>query len=104
MPSIREVIKRYPKLRGYKFKAQTKSQKSQTSILNVEILEKKFNSGDKVSAETLLEKRLISKIKGRMPKVKILGNGKLTKALNIEGCLFSKKAKELIEKAGGKIT
>ncbi|MDO8435764.1 MAG: uL15m family ribosomal protein [bacterium] len=103
-PAIREVIKRYPKLRGYKFKSQTQSQTSRTSILNVEILEKKFNSGDKVSAETLLEKRLISRIKGRMPVVKILGNGKLTKALNIEGCFFSKKAKELIEKAGGTIS
>ncbi len=38
-----------------------------------------------------------------MPKIKILGRGKLTKKLIIEGCEMSKSAKEKIEKAGGTI-
>ena len=51
----------------------------------------------------MLEKKIIHKIKGKLPKVKILGKGKLTKALTIENCDVSKTAKVVIEKAGGTI-
>lgn len=99
-PIIREIIKRYPKLRGYKFKRKIKEK---TIILNLETLEKKFKSGEKVSPQVLLERKIISKIKGRMPKVKILAKGQIKKPLIIENCLISKSAKEKIEKAGGSI-
>ena len=42
-------------------------------------------------------------MKGRTPKVKILGTGKLTKKLVVENCKTSKTAKDAIEKAGGSI-
>jgi len=71
--------------------------------MNLDILEKKFNAGEKVTPEILLEKKIIRKIKGRMPQVKILGKGEIKKALMIESCQLSKAAKEKIEKAGGKI-
>lgn len=100
-PVIRELIKRYPKLRGYKFKAKGKRQKAKIVILNLDILEKKFKTGEMVSPEILLERKIIRKIKGRMPRVKILAKGKLTKSLTIENCLVSKKTKEIIEKAYG---
>jgi len=102
-PIIREWIKRYPKLRGYKFKSKIQNSKFKIVIVNLETLEKKFNSGEKISPEVLLEKKIIRKIKGRLPKVKILGHGKLTKKLIIEGCQISKSAREEIEKAGGAI-
>lgn len=102
-PAIRGLIKRYPKLRGYRFKSKAKSQKSKIAVLNLETLEKKFKSEEKINPQTLLEKKLIRRIKGRIPKIKILGEGKLTKKLAIEGCQASKQAKEKIEKAGGTI-
>jgi len=98
-PVIRDLIKRYPKLRGYKFK----SFGERIAIVNIEILERAFKSGEKVSPEILLKKRLVRKIKGRIPKVKILGKGEARKSLIIENCLVSKTAKEKIEKAGGTI-
>ncbi len=98
-PIIREIIKKYPKLRGYKFRPK----EEKTAIVNIEFLEKKFKPGDLISPAVLLEKRLIRKIKGRIPKVKILGKGEIKKAIIIEGCQFSKLAKAKIEKAGGKI-
>ena len=101
-PPIRELIKKYPKLRGYRMKFQIPKSKSQT-IFNLDILEKKFNVGEKVSPEILLEKKIIRKIKGRMPQVKLLGGGELTKALTIEGCQASKSAKEKIKKAEGTV-
>ena len=98
-PVIRELIKRYPKLRGYKFKKQA----FKPAIINIETLEKKFKSGEIVDPKILLEKKLIRRIKGKVPKVKILAKGKLTKKLIIEGCQVSKSAREIIEKAGGQI-
>jgi large subunit ribosomal protein L15 len=95
-PIVREIIKRYPKKRGHKQKLK-KGLKSETVILNLDILEKKFKTGEKINPEILLEKKIISKVKGRMPLVKILGKGKITKELIVEGCRFSKSAKEKIE-------
>lgn len=102
-PAIRGLIKRYPKLRGYRFKSKAKSQKAKVAVLNLETLEKKFKLEEKISPQVLLEKKLIRRIKGRIPKIKILGGGKLTKKLIIEGCEASKQAKEKIEKLGGTI-
>jgi large subunit ribosomal protein L15 len=98
-PVIRELIKKYPKLRGYKFKPK----RLKPAIVNIETLEKKFQTGQVITPKVLLEKKLISKIKGRLPKVKILAKGKLTKKLIIESCQVSKGAEEKIKKAGGKI-
>lgn len=98
-PAIRNLIKRYPKLRGYKFNLLTKK----LAVVNVEDLEKKFKSAETVNPEILLKKGLIRKIKGKMPTVKILGQGKLTRSLTIENCLVSKQAKEKITKANGMV-
>ena len=98
-PAIREFIKRYPKLRGYKFKRLA----PRPAIINIETLEKKFKTSETVSPKALLEKKIIRRIKGRIPKVKILARGKITKELTIDGCQVSKGAKEQIKKAGGSI-
>ena len=97
-PIIREILKKYPKLRGYKFKA-----KKDYCVLNLREIEKKFEAGEKITPEILVEKGLVRRIGGKIPKVKILSKGELTKPLFFEGFLFSQKAREKIEKAGGKI-
>lgn len=102
-PVIRELIKRYPKLRGYRFKSRILNPKFQIVALNLAVLEKKFDAGAKISPEVLVEKKIIATIKGIMPKVKILGEGEITKAFSIEGCLASESAKKKIAKAGGAI-
>lgn len=98
-PIIRETIKRYHKLRGYKFKAKQQD----AAIINLGRLDKHFLAKEKVSPKILLEKKLVSKIKGKAPKVKILGKGEIRKSLIIENCRISKAAKEKIEKAGGTV-
>lgn len=99
VPVIRGLIKRYPKLRGYR--AQNINKKP--VVLNLDILENNFKDGEVIAPKILIEKRLIRKIEGRVPKVKILGSGELKKKISIEGCIVSKSAKEKIEKAGGNI-
>ena len=96
-PIIRGLIKKYPKLRGYRFSKNGKK----IAVVNISDLDKVFKDSETVSPKTLIEKKLVSKIKGRVPEVKILGNGELTKKLIVEGCKMSKSAEEKI-KAGNK--
>lgn len=57
-----------------------------------------FNNGDEVTIQTLLDRNVISKA---CDGVKILGNGELTKKLNVKVSAFSEGAKQKIESLGG---
>lgn len=69
-------------------------------IVNVAALEKLDKPG-KIDAAFLYNAGLIDDAKS---PVKILGNGDITKALNLEVHAISASAKEKIEKAGGSVT
>lgn len=97
VPSIRQLIKKYPKLRGYRFKIRS----PKPATVDLKTLEKNFKKGDLISPSTLLKKKLISRIKGKIPKVKILDRGELKKELIIKNCQVSKSAEEKIKKAKG---
>jgi large subunit ribosomal protein L15 len=59
-----------------------------------------FKNGEEVTREALIEKGLIKK---NEKLIKILGRGELQKKLVVKADAFSKKAKEKIESAGGKV-
>ena len=99
VPIIREFIKRYPKLKGYRSFVLSNDK----AIVSLGDLEKKFENGELLNPSVLVAKGIIATIKGKMPQVKILANGAVTKKLIIENCQVSKSAKEAIEKAGGSI-
>lgn len=67
--------------------------------VNVSDLEAKFEDGADVDAAALINAGLIKKEKDG---VKVLGNGDLSKKLNVKANAYSKAAKEKIEAAGGK--
>ncbi len=92
-PAERDIIKKIPKLRGYKFK----SFQERPAIINLGDLNKKFKAGEKVSPKNLLEAGLIRRIKGKVPKVKVLGKGELKKKLVFEDVQFSKSALEKLK-------
>jgi len=92
-PPEREILKKIPKLRGYKFK----SIQNKAAVINLHSLETKFKTGDTVSPETLLKAGLVRRINGRIPKVKILGTGELKKKLIFKNVGFSKSAKDKIK-------
>ena len=99
VPLIREIIKRYPKLKGYRsFRF-----KKDLAVVNLDVLEKRCKDGDIINPENLVKMGIVGKIKGRAPKIKILGAGKLTKKITIENCKASKTAKDAVEKAGGSV-
>jgi len=99
VPIIRELIKRYPKLKGYK----TFRLDDYSAVVNLETLEKISTDGETINPENLIKKGIVSRLKGRNPKIKILGTGKLTKKLVVENCKTSKTAMDAIVKAGGSV-
>ena len=69
------------------------------AIVNVGTLDSKFNDGDTVNLEALMNAGVIRK---PLDGLKVLGNGEITKKLTVEAAVFSASAKEKIEAAGGK--
>jgi large subunit ribosomal protein L15 len=97
-PQIRDIIKKLPKLRGYRFNSASKKfTPVNVGSLNV------FEAGAIVNGASLFEKNLIRRVGGVYPEVKILGTGELSKKLSITLCKVSASAKAKIEKAGGTV-
>ena len=91
MPLVRRVPKR-----GFNNPFAKK-----VATINVSDLEDLFNAGDTVTPGVLQESQII---KVNFDCLKILGDGELTKKLDIKAHSFSASAKEKIEKAGGQVT
>lgn len=91
MPLARRIAKR-----GFNNKRFAKA----VAIVNVSVLNDVFENGDEVNPQVLADKGLL---KGRFDLVKILGNGELTKKLQITVHRFSTTAEEKIKAAGGSI-
>ncbi len=95
-PMIRELIKRYPKLRGYKFSPL----KSDLAI-NISVLDKVFEDGATIDPKAVTRKGLTKK--GGRSQIKILGKGETKKKFFVKDCSVSQSAREIIEKAGGSV-
>ena len=73
--------------------------RTQTVPVNVRDLDR-FEAGDEVTPESLVEKRLI---KNTRIDVKVLGGGELSKKLTVRVHAVSASAREKIEAAGGTV-
>jgi len=104
-PEMRDTIKKIPKKRGYgKNRANSRNYRNvKPTTLNLSSLGGFFTSEEIINVYNLIEKGLVKKIKGRLPKVKILAKGEIDSKLNFEGLLLSDVAKEKIIKAGGSV-
>lgn len=87
--------RRLPKF-GFTNKERVEFKPINLSVLE-ELAEKKKLT--EISVETLVEAGLVSK----NDRVKILGNGKLTKALTVSAHAFSKSAEAAVEALQGKV-
>ena len=86
------LVRRIPK-RGF-----TNIFRVEYDVVNVSELNR-FEDGSTVTHDDLREAGLV----GKKNAVKILGNGELTKKLNVEAAKFTASAKEKIEGAGGTV-
>ena len=100
-----EFIKKIPKLRGHgKNRAKTvNEERIIATVVNLSALEAALQAGATVSPKSLVVAGIITTIRKKVPPVKILGTGELTKKLIVENCQLSATAKEKIEKAGGSV-
>jgi large subunit ribosomal protein L15 len=73
--------------------------KKRYALVPVEALNR-FEDGEEVTPERLVEERLIKKVRDG---VRILGNGELTKRLVVHAHHFTKAAEEKIIAAGGEV-
>jgi large subunit ribosomal protein L15 len=89
------LYKKLPKIGGFKNPASKKCISINLDVLN------KFKDGEEVTAEKLVEKKVIKSIPAG--GVKILSNGELKKKVVIKGLKYSQKAKEKIESFGATI-
>jgi len=71
------------------------------SIVNIDLLNDRFNDGDEVSSALLIAVGLADETGGG---VKILGRGEMTKKLSVRVQAISEGARKLIEGAGGTVT
>ncbi len=102
-PEVRDFIKKLPKRRGH---GENRSRTVRTNrisfaAVNIAALEAAYESGETVSPASLLLKGLVRRSKGRAPAVKILGTGKLTKALVVKNCALSASARAALLASGG---
>jgi large subunit ribosomal protein L15 len=86
------LVRRLPK-RGF-----TNIFRRELVIVNVGQLER-FPNGSEVTPDLLLAERVVSKLGDG---IKVLGDGTLERTLVVKAHAFSKKAKEVIEAAGGR--
>lgn len=103
-PEMRDIIKKIPKRRGYgKNRAKTVVPRPGYQAVNLDQLERIFKDGSQITPRVLLEHNLVRKEGGKLPKVKILARGELTKKLSFSNVAMSKEARTHIEKIGGTI-
>lgn len=98
LKGLKPILLQTPKLRGFK------SIHAKAIGINLVLLEKHFSDGDHITPQVLVERNLIKVRPDTQFKVKILGSGKLSKKITIEGCEASASARAQIEKAGGSVT
>lgn len=101
-PEWRDIIKKIPKRRGYgKNRARGTVSRIPARAISLDTLSKVFKDNDTVSVTSLMKAGLIARTGGKVPPVKIVGTGFLSKKLTFDGVAISESAKGAIEKAGG---
>lgn len=92
--ALKILLHSKPKIGGFK------SLRPKITTVNIVELQSNYNAGELVTPRNLVEKGLIDSIS---VGVKVLGEGHLTKKLNVVANAFSESAKKAILEAGGKV-
>ncbi|OHA09559.1 MAG: hypothetical protein A3A44_01650 [Candidatus Sungbacteria bacterium RIFCSPLOWO2_01_FULL_60_25] len=98
-PAIRDIMKKLPKLRGYRFH----SFRPKPAVVDIRRILAAFPTGATVDPAALIEKGIIRRMKGRIPAVKIVGNAAITKRYAFRGIRLSQPLARRIHDAGGSI-
>src|ERR1035437_9324870 len=96
-PELRDIIKKLPKNRGYRFKSFV----VKPIGVSLNAIIKAYPKGGEVNPASLFQLKVIKKKKGFLPRVKILNSeADISVKIEVSKCLVSDIAKEKIIKAG----
>lgn len=98
-PQIKELISKFPKKRGRRFKTI----KKEVQIIQLKDIVKSFPEGGIINPFKLKKAKLIKNTKNKFSIIRILGAQPLSSKFIIKNCLVSQKVRQVIEKSGGKI-
>lgn len=102
-PAMRDIIKKLPKLRGHgKNRSKSTFDRGPVAVVNLSQLAS-FEAKTEITEMMLVTSGLVEKVSGRIPTIKILGNGEIAQALTFINLAVSATAKTKIEAAGGKV-
>jgi large subunit ribosomal protein L15 len=101
-PELRDMIKKLPKLRG-RGKNIFQSHAVKAQVVSLDTLSKIVSAGAIVNPLFLIDKKVVRRISGKVPPVKILSDGEISVKIIVRNCKVSALAKTKIENAGGKI-
>lgn len=101
-PALRDAIKKLPKLRGRGMNT-LKSIQEKPVIVTLTQLEAVVSNGAEITRNSLVEMGIVSKMRGKIPNIKILNTGSISKKITVSGLPVSSSAKDAIEKAGGSV-
>lgn len=85
-PEMRDLIMKMPKQRGHSYSGP----KETLVVVNAAAIAKKFKAGDTVTPKALVAKRLVHKISGKIPAVKILNPKALPAGVIVSECSVSR--------------
>lgn len=91
---LKQMLMQLPKSRGFG------SMHPNAAVVNLSVLDARFPAQAKVTPDLLLRNKIVKTAQW----VKVLGDGKLTHALQVSAHAFSATAKAAIEAAGGTAT
>jgi len=97
-PAERDILLKFPKLRGIKNPAK----RVRTKVVEFKLsqLERVFKGEKTITKESFVKKGIISRISDN---VKIIGNNEIKMPFSIHGVAISEGAKKMVEKAGGEV-
>lgn len=98
-PAIRDIMKKFPKQRGYRFH----SFRPQPVVVDLRRIAGRFPSGAAVDPAALLAAGLVHKMKGRTPAIKVLGSAAIQKKFHLRGLELSAAARARVLEAGGAV-
>lgn len=104
-PAIRDEMQRIPKRRGHnRNRARGVRADKVVRSVTLTMLEKNCKANDIITPNFLVQKKLISRVKGKPPKVKIVASGDITIPLTVRSsCSVTKGAEEKIAGAKGSV-
>lgn len=89
-PELRDIIKKIPKHKGYRHSYRP----SNIVTVRASSISKAFKAGETVTPKTLVEKRIVKRLSGRVPtNIRILGDKKLLAKLDVNGVTFTGESK-----------